>query len=49
MKLEKRYLFWVEPTRIGHYREYPPPGHRIAVTNITAHASTLSTVILYKW
>ena len=25
MKLEKRYLFWVEPTRIGHYREYPSP------------------------
>ena len=24
----------------------PPPGHRIAVTNITAHANTLITVIL---
>ena len=19
----KRYLFWVEPPRVGHYREYP--------------------------
>ena len=21
----KRYPFWAEPPRIGHYREYPPP------------------------
>ena len=23
----KRYPFWVEPPRIGHYREYPPGHH----------------------
>ena len=52
MELEIRCLFWVESTRIGHYREYPSPRHRRAVTNITSRASTRLTVILnydYSW